>query len=561
MLSKVQSPGIPLMGDAFGGVIAGVLYDVNQGDDFRAYVRLGNAGGVAPWRYESAGSLLRPAIGPDGSLFAIEFMYGGLDSEGDPIWDKHAIVIDGLTGRLVSRLPLSREILAFESAMNGQVLSPTITCRSTRIEKAPQTVGPIVGSDGRGYLLVRRRVRLAHDSCYVPNEVYKIARTEDIGIDLVAVSPSSASTVESVYARQCASGGYQQSHCDYPPDATQLLPDGLDGMLATWQRATTIEDSVVLPGQKYVSRIDALGAKLDNPVAADFGIDLIGEGGTAYVHSATGRSAIDLTSFTTKWPFPVSGALPVAALMDEGVALYDTETGIMSEVVDGTVSGTVTLSLEQPNQSKFGMRTGIDRTGPTPRLASVIGLPLNEASTSFGFLGNALGQSAPRQWQFAKREDAALAALDYIYPYSAIGGWEHGGLICESGGLFAWSKIVTDMNRSRVTVPESLCPPTKLAARYHTHPGLESSQPSNPDDYDHADANPGAPSYLKTRRLGVQETRWPPFPTQFLSLWRSPSNLTRIAIQNVCVRTGSTWSAYQAGVPTSAGAICAPPVP
>ena len=95
VLWKQESPGIPLMGDSFGGVVAGVLYDVNQGADFRAYVRLGKAGGVPPWRYESAGSLLRPAQAPDGTIYAVEYVPGGLDANGDEIWDKHVVVLDG----------------------------------------------------------------------------------------------------------------------------------------------------------------------------------------------------------------------------------------------------------------------------------------------------------------------------------------------------------------------------------------------------------------------------------------------------------------------------------
>ena len=74
VLWKQESPGIPLMGDSFGGVLAGVLYDVNQGADFRAYLRLGNAGGVPPWRYDSAGSLVRPAQAPDGTIYALEYV-------------------------------------------------------------------------------------------------------------------------------------------------------------------------------------------------------------------------------------------------------------------------------------------------------------------------------------------------------------------------------------------------------------------------------------------------------------------------------------------------------
>ena len=315
-----HSPGIPLMGDSFGGVIAGVLYDVNQGEDLQAYVRLGNAGGVPPWRYQSPGSLLRPAQAPDGTLYAIEFLHGGVDAAGADIWNKHAIVVDGKTGGLISRLPLAREVEAFESANDGVKLTPRLTCRSTRAEYAPQTVGPIVGSDGRGYLLVRRRIKLGKGSCNEFNGTnYVPARTQDIGVDLIALSSTNSPVIQSVYALQCTSAELQRTSCDVPPIMYQLLPDGIGGLLASWWRA--LRQGNGYSGQSYITRIDAAGARVDTPTGV--WIDMIGQAGTAYVRSSGGYRAVDVTSFVTKWSADMPGLGLVAARPDGGVATID----------------------------------------------------------------------------------------------------------------------------------------------------------------------------------------------------------------------------------------------
>ena len=60
------------------------------------------------------------------------------------------------------------ESVSFTSEFDGRVLSikPLIVCASTRHEITPGTIGPVVSSDGRGYLLVRRHVK--HKFCCMP---------------------------------------------------------------------------------------------------------------------------------------------------------------------------------------------------------------------------------------------------------------------------------------------------------------------------------------------------------------------------------------------------------
>ncbi|MDO8677529.1 MAG: hypothetical protein Q7R30_03065 [Acidobacteriota bacterium] len=409
VLWQQHSPGIPLMGDSFGGVIAGVLYDVNQGDDLQAYVRLGNAGGVPPWRYQSPGILLRPAQAPDGTLYAIEFLYGGVDASGDDILDKHAIVIDGATGRLISRAPLAREILAFESAKNGVVLTPKLTCRSTRAEFAPQTVGPIVGSDGRGYMLVRRRIRLGKGSCNEFNGAnYVPARTQDIGVDLIALSPTNAPVTQSLYALQCTSAELQRTSCDVPPSVSQLLPDGTGGLLASWRR--TLRQVNSYSGQSYVTRIDAAGARVDTPVTQAFWIDLIGQAGTAYVRSPGGYRLVDMTSFATKGTLSLPGLGLVATRPDGGVATID-YAGVLHVLGPTGEEEEVTplgLSLTSAVQ-EFDGWIGLSDAG----LTSVAG-QFQDATRWVVIVGNRSGQLAvrrPGMGIFLKSQDAVIPFL------------------------------------------------------------------------------------------------------------------------------------------------------
>jgi len=409
VLSTLQSPGIPLMGDSFGGVIAGILYDVNQGEGFQAYVRLGNAGGVQPWRYQSPGSLLRPAQAPDGRLYAVEFMDGGVDQRGYKIWDKHAIVIDGATGRLISRQPLAREVLVFESENDGLVLTPWLTCRSTRVEQAPETAGPIVGSDGQGYLLVRRRIRLATGVCNEFNGAYYTpARKQDVGIDLIALSPTNAPTVHRVYALECSSAEFEPTLCDVPPDISQLLPDGVGGMLTTWRRPVRLLTPRGYLAQHYVTRIDASGAQVDSPVTPEFRIALIGQAGTAYAYSYAGTSAIDVTSWATKWTKSASGFGVIAARPDGGAATMNGAGDLHILGPTGHEENVTPLGLSMATTvQELDGWIGLSQAG----LTSVAG-QFQDATRWTVVLGNRSGQFAvrrPGMGIFLKSQDALFA--------------------------------------------------------------------------------------------------------------------------------------------------------
>jgi hypothetical protein len=151
-------------------------------------------------------------------------------------------------------------------------------------------------------------------------------------------------------------------------------------------------------------------------------------------------------------------------------------------------------------------------------------------------------------------EEAALAALDFIYPWSAWTQWEWGGLICEKGNKYLWSRIVTGILDPTGTfrVDKNGNPTTNgvqdkvdvsgqtscgafgaQVAHYHTHPPIENPNPSS-IDFLNADAQTSVTFYL--RAPGPQST-----PTH--TLWYYKSS-TKPSSQNIFERVNGGWQPY-----------------
>lgn len=385
-----HSPGVPLMGDSFGGVIAGVYLEWSW--DYKAFVRLGHAGGVRPWRYESQGALSRPAQAPDGTIYAIERV-SALDADGDHIWDKHVVVIDGRTGRLRTRQPLAREVEIFTAEMDGVVAreKPRLVCASNRSEMAPATVGPVVGSDGRGYLLVRRLFRHKFDTCLEQHARHR--RTIDNGIDLVMLSPDDAPVVQPVFAAACDVPVFEVSACDVRPELRQLMPDGIGGMLASWDRFETFLSNGAALVQRVVTRLDDNGNRVDSPVDNTTSLNIVGQAGVAYAYAAGAWSAVDVTSWTPKWTASLGGSSPLAAQPDGGLSIFDYWTRTYRTIgADGALraESEMPLPLQWPMQ-EFGSWIGLSARG----LTSISGR-IDDATRWWGW-GNRQGQSSARK--------------------------------------------------------------------------------------------------------------------------------------------------------------------
>ena len=361
------------MGDSFGGVIAGVLRSIDSGSDFRALVRLGEAGGVPPWQYESAGALLRPAQAADGTLYAIEYV-PGLDQFGDRFWDTHAIVIDGRTGRLIARRPFPRDVETYVAGLEEE----GFICTSTRVEGAPATVGPIVGSDGRGYLLIRRRLKHMLDSCI--EQTAWPQRTIDNGVDLIILSPDAPPVVEPIFSEACNVPRLAQAACDTPAFLTQVVPDGIGGVLAIWGQQQTV-----------VTRRDEAGGLVDTPMEMTASIHSVGQNGIVYVPLDEGYGAIDITTWTPIWATEGPYA-PLAAHPDGGAALFEPWTGTYQTVNSAGQRDATSLHLplRWPVQ-QFGNWIGASAAG----LLSVAG-QFPDASRWIAGGGNQQGQAQVR---------------------------------------------------------------------------------------------------------------------------------------------------------------------
>jgi hypothetical protein len=117
-------------------------------------------------------------------------------------------------------------------------------------------------------------------------------------------------------------------------------------------------------------------------------------------------------------------------------------------------------------------------------------------------------RNAPKA-HFDSFEEAALAALDLIYPYSAQ--WEWGGLICQQGARFLWSRFVTDRQQSEVNIDAQVScnqfgPFGVDVAQFHTHPPVETNVVPSPGDFANANAKPDRTFYLRGSVPGLTQT-------------------------------------------------------
>ena len=428
VLWKQHAPGVPLMGDSFGGVIVGAPFGL-QLDFFGALIRLGNAGGVRPWRYESGGALARPAQSPDGTIYVVENIHGQ-GPDGDDLWDKHVLVIDGKTGRMIARRPLAREVEVFTAELDGQVVreKPLLVCASNRKEAAPATMGPVVGSDGRGYLLVRRLFKHKFDTCLEQQARHR--RTISHGIDLVILSADAAPVVRPIFEDACDVPAFQASPCDVRPDPKQLVPDGIGGILASWDRFGTFVSNTTALLQRVVSRLDEHGTLVATEVANTTWIDTIGQAGISYVFASGAWSAVDVTSWTPKWTTNLGTFSPLAAHPDGGLSVFDHSAQTYKSVdaaggMDPGVGSSVPLRWPV---HEFGSWIGVAARG----LTSIVG-KLDDATRWAGIWGNRQGQSAGR------RPGIGLFAKGH-HITSAVPLWMHSSLRITPADAAYWTQ-------------------------------------------------------------------------------------------------------------------------
>ena len=542
-----SSPGLPIMADSFGGLVAGTFASYAPGyggNQFTDFIRFGGPDGTYGWRYESRGTVSRPAQAPDGTIYTVERYEIGVDNpNGLAIVDTQVLVIDGVSGAVRARYPLARERFGSNCGTYGNV------------EVAPDTLGFVVGIDGYGYLLVRRRTA---NLCAGPISM-------DVGIDLLRVSPSGAVTTTAIYSEHCDPVG--PSICDLAPELKEIFPDGIGGTLVRAFRYTGFAYGEGYSGETRLIRVANGSIQFTNVTDPDERITMIGDAGTAFVAGDDLR-AMDVTNWTLKWSNSNTSLAPVLAMPNGKAAMNDVTSGQLIELNEAGVEvSTAPLNLVAPVQTRLGLWTGIDHASGL--LAAKAALPLNEATVSFNS-GSATLQNAPGERSSATRNEAVIAVFDWIFTEPLASGaakFEYGGLICKDGNRFRWSEIRTDQIQDQVTVPDTLCPPGTIAAHYHTHPPLESPVPSGNDrsdlnppqplggDYNNARTHPGIPYYL--RAPIPNSPVWPPKETHTLKYWWTGTGA--LPSQNVCKRlTNGSWAPY---TELSPNANCATPNP
>jgi hypothetical protein len=396
-----SASGYPLMGDSFGGLVAGTNRSVDiYGDHSASFVRFGGPAGSPGWRYDSPGRISTPAQASDGTIYTVErYPIGVNNFDGTPIIETQVVVIDGLTGGVRARYPLARERRGLPCAFGGW-------------EASPRTLGPIVGTDGYGYLLVRRWTdqRLSAGNC-------STQISQDVGVDLLRVSPSGVVTATAIYSQHCGPGPI--TICDEPPQLKEIFPDGIGGTLVRALITTSVTTQQVSREMRIMRVADGT-VQFNNTVDFDERITMIGDAATAFLAGDDVR-AVDVTNWTSKWVDSNTSLEPVVALPNGKSAMHDVVSGELIEFsATGTRGQSASFGGHGGYQSSLGNWIAVDASH---QLSARVSLSLTEASTSFTFLrGRGDRQNAirvPNFVQFVPADQLSIPPLELDGPYAA----------------------------------------------------------------------------------------------------------------------------------------------
>jgi alpha-tubulin suppressor-like RCC1 family protein len=526
VLWSAAAPGHPVFADTFGGVVTLVVRDEGTWYSIWGLARLGGPSSAPPWRFEPEGGLygttVQPAQAPDGTIYVIE---RGADSSNAELF---LTALDGQTGQARARTPLPQGVFRYG-------------CPEAGWRTQPYATQPVIGSDGRAYVQVRQWSRTVGSTACSGLE------WSEYRLLLIGMGPDGATTTREVF----------QNDGDHTPLTGKTLPDGLGGLLITW-------DANEYGTPPTLTRFSETGARLDTALGdgdmlALIGTDPANEQATAYMTSnLSGVRALDVETLSTLWSNNTTFTLATLALAagpDRG-AIVDTSAGLMT--LDGTGQPVATappLGLSSAVQFRFGLWTG---HSPTGELEARVSTPFNEVPVSFAQkTGNASGQKAPRRVRFATREEASLAALEHLKEVTSVTRSEWSGQVCQRSGYFEWSRFYTILDPGTSGPPPTgLCNAfNTFAAFYHTHPLPNGMDHHSGGDTDRADSLAGIPSYLLAPKpnAGLSPTRM-----QILKTWNSGD---RSATQNICLLGANrVWAPYQ-NVAGTENARCDTPTP
>ena len=296
--------GEPLVADAFGGLIVGLPgYDSWT----TGLARIAGSPTIAPWRYESPGGIIEPAVAPSGAIFATEIV-PGIGSQGQEVWDRQIVVINGGNGQVIRRIPLPRSVEAFVAALDGQQLG-SLHCNSWSNEEGAEVRGPAVFDDGRAVFAVVERRSVGYDGCVpqwgTPYEQYN-------KLQLITLSATGTATFSTVFEETCSEERQTATSCDGFTGMQQLIPDALGGYLLRWAETSKVGFDYVVT-QKF-TRISGEGVRADFTDTDNVQIALTSSNGRSILRNGAVR---DTATWTPLWSVPAS-EIPVLSLANGG---------------------------------------------------------------------------------------------------------------------------------------------------------------------------------------------------------------------------------------------------
>jgi hypothetical protein len=312
-----------------------------------------------------------------------------------------------------------------------------------------QTFTVPVDADGFGDVLVRALTNTPLGaSCAA-------GWAQHVGVTLLRVSPTGSVSPTSVYSQSCNTNS-GRTLCDEGPELLELFPDGIGGSLLRTRYVTAV-DGDPFSLQPYTSetrlmRVHGGSVQFSNVVDHDERIMMIGDAGTAFLGGDDVR-AVDVINWTPRWVNANTLLEPVAALLNGKAAMHDTATG---QLIEFSETGAAGASGAFGERWGYQFAYGIWINAVSGVLVARKSLALDQVLTSFVNLGGiGTQQQAPRRrLDFGSVAAAAIGAFEFVYDYTSATPWEWGGVICQQGSRFTFSRIVTNNDNGSVRTVE-----------------------------------------------------------------------------------------------------------
>jgi hypothetical protein len=422
-----QSPGIPLLGDEFGGLVASLPTQQPGAPEFSAgLARFGGPASAPPWRYEAQGFLANGAAqSDDGTTYFVEITQDGTEG--------YVVGLHGNTGHTKFRAPLPLSDSSY----------PHFCGESDPSFQGMGSTGPIsIGRDGAAYL----QVLAFHDSwtqvCDPQNQVVVGAGAFERTNRMHLIRVSSDGAVSSTTLWEWNAQGENNPELFFSADLGEpgrVIPDDQGGLLAEWvywKNRPNPECPASCPGTSVIeSRVTHVGSGLvsEHTVRTltqeeyfEFyphtPIKMTGDNGSAILKQGQTLTALNAGTWSTLWTLEHSGT-PIVALDGGGILIHDSQTATLTELAaNGSIVEVNPAPLVEPRSILGGQKAlhGFDPAEGS--LAEVIAPEFREAGFSFMAQGGNVTQEkkgqACRTPPFMNTHKGLAAGAVYTYRFA-----------------------------------------------------------------------------------------------------------------------------------------------